>query len=61
MVSPPVMDEEAVPVTLRLPPSTRSPPAVAAPLMVEVAEVEVAYIESIVSLPVPAMSPRTSK
>ena len=48
-------------MTRRAPPSTRSPPAVAAPLIVEVAEVEVAYIESMVSLPVPAMSPRTSK
>ena len=39
---PPVIDEDAVPVTRRAPDSIRSPPVVAAPLMVEVAVVEVA-------------------
>lgn len=60
--SPPLMDEVPVnPEILRAPLSMSNPPAVAAPLMVDVAEVEVAYMESMVSLPVPAMSPLTSK
>ena len=42
MVNPPLKDEEAVPVTRRAPLSTRSPPVLAPPLMVEVAEVDVA-------------------
>lgn len=42
MSSPPEKDEVPVPVTLRLPDSMKSPPAVAAPLIVDVADVEVA-------------------